>query len=250
MTTIYQSLQDKHILITGGGSGIGAALVQAFHSQGARVSFFDIDDAASQALCQDLGQGRVRYYHVDLRDIPQLQAHIKLAESQEGGVHCLLNNAARDTRYKLQDITPEIWDDMQQVNIRHCLFATQAVQAGMKALGGGSVINFTSSSYVKRSPNLAAYGSAKAGIVGMTRILSRELGVDNIRVNVIMPGWVMTERQQKLWLTPEAKQDIMAAQSLKNFLMPEDVANLALFLASDDSRMISAQTYVIDGGWV
>ncbi len=249
MGTDYHSLKNKHILISGGGSGIGEGLVRAFHQQGAFISFLDIDDKKSLAL-QDELKNNVRYYLCDICNIAELQATIKQVEKNNGAIGCLINNAGRDTRYDVDEITEEIWNAMHEVNIRHVFFASQAVHEGMKSLGGGSIINFTSTSYVKRSPKLTAYGTSKAGIIGLTRTLSRDLGQENIRVNSIMPGWVMTERQKTLWLTPEIEKDIMTAQSLKQFIEPEDVANLALFLASDDSRMISAQNYVIDGGWV
>ncbi len=249
MISQYHSLKNKHILVTGGGNGIGKALVQAFHQQGAMISFLDIDEENSLALQQTL-QNNITYYKCNICDIDSLQQAIARAEKKDGPIACLLNNAARDTRYEMSEITEEIWDNMHQVNMRHVFFASQAVHKGMAAIGGGSIINFTSTSYVKRSPKLTAYGSSKAGIIGLTRTLSRDLGKDNIRVNAIMPGWIMTERQKELWLTPEMENEIMQTQSLKHFIQPEDVAKLALFLASDDSKMISAQNYIIDGGWV
>lgn len=245
----YHSLKKKHILISGGGNGIGKSLVYAFHAQGAIVSFLDIDDEKSHALQEEL-KNNVRYYKCDMCNIAELQTTIKQTEKDNGAVGCLINNAARDTRYDVDKITEEIWNEMHGVNIRHVFFACQAVHKGMASLGGGSIINFTSTSYVKRSPKLTAYGASKAGIIGLTRTLSRDLGEENIRVNSIMPGWIMTDRQKTVWLTPEIEKDIMATQSLKQFIQPEDVADLALFLASDESKMISAQNYVIDGGWV
>ena len=251
MTTnaIYPSLIDKHVLITGGGSGIGEALVRAFHAQKAQVSFIDINAEASQKLVAELGMG-VEFYKTDLTKVQELQATIKQIQVEKGSIAILLNNAGKDTRYQVDEIDADTWDRMQAVNLRHVFFASQAVREGMKLLGGGAIINFTSTSFVKRSPLLTAYGTAKAAIIGLTRTLSRDLGEDNIRVNAIMPGWIMTERQKNLWLTPEISESIMQAQSLKEFIQPEEVGKLALFLASDESKMISAQTYTIDGGWV
>lgn len=237
------------MLVTGGGSGLGETLVRAFVEQKANVSFLDIEQEISAKLCQSL-DSKPQFYHTDLTNIAELQASIQLAEQHFGPVNCLFNNAARDTRYKVSEITEEVWNKMHAVNLRHVFFASQAVHGLMKTLDTGVIINFSSTSFIKRSPLLTAYGTSKAGIIGLTRTLSREFGVDNIRVNTIMPGWVLTERQKNLWLTPELEQDILKNQSLKKFIQPADVAKLALFLASDDSQMISAQTYVIDGGWI
>lgn len=249
MQTEYHSLKNKHVYITGGGNGIGEAMVYDFHAQHAKVTFIDIDKDKGEAIVNEL-KDNITFHHVNLRDIDALQNSIKQAENTYGAISCLVNNAARDTRYNIDEVSVDIWDEMQEINIRHVFFACQAVRAGMKSLGGGSIINFTSSSFVKRAPNLSVYGAAKSGIIGMTRVLSRDLGIDNIRVNAIMPGWIITERQKELWFNEDAKKDLMANQSLKQLIMPEDVAKLALFLASDDSSMISAQSYVIDGGWV
>ncbi|MCH9851991.1 MAG: SDR family oxidoreductase [Alphaproteobacteria bacterium] len=249
MTAQYSCLNNKHVLITGGGSGIGEALVSEFHAQGAVVSFIDIDEKASLALQSKLNNN-VHFYPCDLRDVTALQATIKQIEDNHGAVHCLINNAACDNRYDVDDITQEIWDDMHAINARPVFFAIQAVHKSMKTLGGGSIINFTSTSYMKRAPRLTPYATAKAGMIGLTRVLSRDLGVDNIRVNSIMPGWIMTQRQKDLWFTPEIESDLMKLQSLKALIQPEEVAKLALFLASDDSKMITAQNYVIDGGVV
>ena len=249
MTAKYSCLNNKHVLITGGAIGIGNALVREFHAQGAVVSFMDIDEENSLTLKGEL-QDNVHFYPCDLRDVDALKATIKQIEDKHGAVNCLINNAARDTRYDVQEITEEIWDDMHACNARHVFFAIQAVHKGMASLGGGSIINFTSTSYMKRAPRLTPYATAKASMVGLTRVLSRDLGEDNIRVNAIMPGWIMTQRQKDLWLTPEVEADLMKLQSLKQFIEPEEVAKLALFLASDDSKMITAQNYVIDAGVV
>ena len=248
-TTVYHSLKDRHVFITGGASGIGESIVREFVLQGSKVSFVDIDTALGEKLSAELGD-LADFQYCDLRDIPSLEQCVKNASDRHGLIGVLVNNAARDTRYDVEDLTVDIWDEMQAVNIRHVFFACKAVKADMTKLGGGSIINFTSSSFIKRSPKLSAYGAAKSGIMGMTRILSRDFGISNIRVNAIVPGWIMTDRQKELWFTQEAYEVLMREQSLKHLIEPKEVAYLSLFLASDDSKMISAQSYVIDGGWV
>ncbi len=249
----YPSLRERTVFITGGGSGIGASIVEHFVTQGAKVAFVDIDVAAGEALAAALaGQGdhRPLFIPCDLRDIPALQQAIAQTAEALGPIRVLVNNAARDTRYDVKDIDVAAWDDMQAVNLRHVFFASQAVFEGMAGAGGGSIINFSSPSFLRRSPRIAPYATAKAGAIGLTRTLSRDFGPAGIRVNAVLPGWVMTERQVKLWLTPELEQQVLDTQSLKQKLMPEDVARLVLFLAADDSHMITAQTYIVDGGWV
>jgi NAD(P)-dependent dehydrogenase (short-subunit alcohol dehydrogenase family) len=249
----YPSLQDRCVFITGGGSGIGASLVEHFVRQNAKVAFVDVDTAAAEAVCDSLagsGDHDPLFIPCDLRDIPALQEALAQAAATLGPIQVLVNNAARDTRIEVKDIDVATWDEMQAINLRPVFFAAQAVFEGMESLGGGSIINFSSPSFMRRSPRLTAYGSAKAAIIGLTRTLSRDLGGAGIRVNAVVPGWTMTERQKTLWLTPEIERELMANQSLKEKLMPEDVARLVLFLAADDSRMITAQTYIIDGGLV
>lgn len=249
----YPSLRDRPVFVTGGGSGIGACVVEHFVRQDARVAFVDIDAPAAEALCDTLsasGAHEPLFIPCDLRDIPALQQAIARAAAALGPIRALINNAARDTRIEVQDIDVASWDEMQAVNLRHVFFAAQAVFDGMQAQGGGSIVNFSSPSFMRRSPRLAAYGSAKAAIIGLTRTLSRDFGAAGVRVNTVVPGWTMTERQKTLWLTPELERKLMDEQSLKQKLMPEDVARLVLFLAADDSRMITAQTYIVDGGLV
>ncbi len=249
----YPSLRDRAVFITGGGSGIGASIVEHFVMQDAKVAFVDIDASAGEALCDALsarGRHAPLFIPCDLRDIPALKQAIRTAAKTQGPVRALINNAARDTRYEVKEIDVETWDEMQAVNLRHVFFASQAVFDDMAAAGGGSIINFSSPSFLRRSPRIAPYATAKAGTIGLTRTLSRDFGPAGIRVNAVLPGWVMTERQVKLWLTPELEQQVLDAQSLKQKLMPDDVARLVLFLAADDSRMITAQTYIVDGGWV
>ena len=249
----YPSLRDVAVLITGGGSGIGAAMVEQFALQGARVAFLDVADEDSVKLVADLGSRCPHppiFSHCNLVDVAALKAAVAAVEARFGVVRVLVNNAANDDRHKFADVTPEYFDERMAVNLRHQFFATQAVVARMAAAGGGSVINMSSIAWMIPSVGFPAYVTAKAGIVGLTRTLARELGGANIRVNCVAPGAIMTERQRRLWMTAEYLAEIMQRQSLKRELMPGEVARLVLFLASDDSSGITGQSYVIDGGWV
>jgi NAD(P)-dependent dehydrogenase (short-subunit alcohol dehydrogenase family) len=249
----YPSLQKAVVLITGGASGIGAAMVEIFALQGSRVAFLDIAEESAASLIAKLSPAapnQPAFFKCDLTDIADLRSAIKKIEAQFGAIRVLVNNAASDNRHKLFEVTPEYWDERMNVNLRHHLFAIQAVAPGMTKAGGGSIINMSSISWMIPSTGLPAYITAKAGIVGLTRTLSRELGGSNIRVNCISPGAIMTERQRRLWMTPEYLAEIMRSQSIKRELTPEDVAKLVLFLASEDSSAITGQNFVIDGGWV
>lgn len=249
----YPSLEDKVVLITGGASGIGASMVEHFAAQGSRVAFFDIDHAAGETLMKTLSGGAKHgpaFLKCDLTDIAALRAAIQEVEATLGTVGVLVNNAASDDRHKTLEVTPEYWDGRIAVNLRHQFFATQAVVPGMTRAGGGSIINMSSIAWIIPTTGFPAYATAKAGIVGLTRTLSRELGGANIRVNCISPGAIMTERQRRLWMTPEYLADIMRAQALKRELLPEDVARMVLFLAADDSATITGQNFIVDGGWV
>jgi D-xylose 1-dehydrogenase len=243
----YPSLRDRVVFISGGGSGIGASIVEHFVEQGSKVAFVDVDEAASTALVKRL-DGKPLFLRCDVRDVKAYQAAIAQAASQLGAITVLVNNAARDDRHKLEEVTPEFWDERIAVNLRHQYFAIQTVAPGMRAAGGGSIVNFTSVSFVGMTPNLSVYQAAKAGAIGMTRGLARDLGGDGIRVNSVMPGWIMTERQIALWLTPEGEANLMAAQCLKERLYPPDIARMVLWLAADDSRMVTAQNFMVDGG--
>jgi NAD(P)-dependent dehydrogenase (short-subunit alcohol dehydrogenase family) len=243
----YPDLGGRTVFVSGGGSGIGAALVRAFADQGSRVAFVDIDEAASSALASELGAG-VRFARCDVRDVEALQHEIDAAARAFGPVTVLINNAARDDRHALADVTPAYWDERMAVNLRHQFFATQAAAKQMIAAGGGTVINMGSVSWMRGRPQLAAYTTAKAAIMGLTRSLARELGVHGIRVNSIVPGAVATSRQKALWVSPEQEQALLDQQCLKFRVSEDDVARTALFLASDEARAITGQSVVVDAG--
>jgi NAD(P)-dependent dehydrogenase (short-subunit alcohol dehydrogenase family) len=249
---VYADLKGRAVVVTGGGSGIGAASVRALAAQGARVVFIDIDAEASHALVAELaGTGlQARFELADLTDIDALRGAIASARREVGPIAVLVNNAARDDRHATLDVTPQYFDDRIAVNLKHVFFASQAVLPDMQAAGGGSIINFSSISWMKSSGGMAVYTAAKSAMLGLTRSLARDFGPFNIRVNAIAPGWVLTERQKQLWVTPAAEKTMLEAQCLKRWLIPDDIANFVLFLASDVSSACTAQHYVIDGGWV
>ena len=244
---IYPSLRGRTVFITGGASGIGAEHVTQFVAQGAKVAFVDIADDAARALVDRL-EGKPLYQRCDLRDIEALRAAVAEAARRLGPITVLVNNAANDQRHKWEDVTVEYWDERQATNLRHQFFAIQAVAPMMRAAGGGSIINFGSVSWHSLTGGMPAYTTAKAAVEGLTRGLARDLGPDRIRVNTVIPGWIMTERQITLWLTPEAEQDLMKVQCLKEKLVPADVTRMVLWLASDDSKMCTAQLWVVDAG--
>jgi D-xylose 1-dehydrogenase len=250
--TIYASLRDRAVFVSGGATGIGASIVEHFAAQGARVAFVDIQDEPAHALADRLeadGHPRPRFTHCDLRDIAAYQSIIRDAGAALGGIDVLVNNAAHDERHDWKTVTPDYWEDRFQVNLRHQFFAIQAAAPMMQARKRGSIINFGSISWHLKSGGMPAYTSAKAAVEGLTRSFARDLGPDNIRVNCIIPGWIMTERQRTLWLTNEARQRTLDGQCLKEMLLPPDIARMVLWLASDDSRMCTAQNWVVDGGW-
>ena len=242
----YPSLECKRVVVTGGGSGIGAGLVEAFARQGAEVIFVDIAEKDSNALVAQLAGAPIApvFHRLDLTDL----AAIEVFFQSLGPIDVLVNNAGNDDRHELADITPAYWDDRIAINLRHMLFAAKAVAPGMKARGGGAIINFGSISWHLGLKGLLVYETAKAAIEGMTRALARELGEDNIRVTCVVPGNVKTPRQMK-WYTPEGEAEIVAQQCLKGRLLPQHVASLVLFLASDDGRMCTGHEYWIDAGW-
>ena len=247
----YPSLSGRVVFVSGGGSGIGASIVEHFTGQGAKVGFVDIDEAASTALVDRIsstGKAVPLFRKCDVRDVGAYQAAIADIAGWLGPVTVLVNNAARDDRHVLEEVTPAFWDERIAVNLRHQYFAIQAVVPGMKQAGGGSIVNFSSVSYHTMTPRLSVYQAAKAAVIGMTRGLARDLGGDGIRVNAITPGWIMTQRQIDLWLTPESEAQLMEAQCLKEKVYPPDIARMALWLAADDSRLVTAQNFVVDGG--
>ena len=246
--TQYAGLRGAAVFVTGGGSGIGAAIVRAFVGQGSRVSFVDNDERAALALVDSLAAAELHFLPCDLRDIDTLRRAIAAAQDGTGPLRVLVNNAGRDDRHALADVTPAYWDDNQAVNLRHQFFATQAVAPAMKAAGGGSVICLGSVSWMRATAGMVSYTTAKAAIHGLVRTLARELGPDNIRVNCIVPGAVQTPRQQALWLTPAKEVWLVGQQALKHRLLPDDIARMALFLASDDARGCTGQDFVVDAG--
>lgn len=249
----YPSLVGRSVFITGGGSGIGESLVRHFCAQGAHVAFVDIAEEPSKQLCDDIesqGHKRPLFIPCDLRDIDALKQAVAQANETNGPIQVLCNNAGSDDRHQTEDVTVAYWDDRMAVNLRHQFFAAQAVRPMMKAQGGGSIINFGSITWMVGDPDCPAYVTAKAAVYGMTRALARELGPEHIRVNCLVPGWVMTERQMRLWLTPEGERQIDERQCLPDRLQPSDIARMALFLGSDDSRMCTSQQFIVDGGWI
>ena len=250
---IYPSLRDRAILVTGGATGIGAAIVAHFARQRARVAFFDIEEEAARRLIDSLKAEvdlQPIYFRCDLTDVGALQSAVKDAIAALGTVDVLVNNAANDQRHKIEEVTAEYWDASIAVNLRPQFFMIQAVLPAMRAAGRGSIINMSSISWMIPSTGVPVYIAAKAAIVGLTRTLARECGPQGIRVNAVLPGAIATEKQRRLVYTPEYKAEIMASQALKRDILPEDVARLVLFLAADDSSAITNQSYVVDGGWV
>ncbi|HEX3405315.1 MAG TPA: SDR family oxidoreductase [Acetobacteraceae bacterium] len=248
---VYPSLRDRVVFITGGASGIGAEHVAQFAEQGAKVAFVDIADDAAREVCarvEAAGHAMPFYQHCDLKDIDALRAAIAAVGERLGQITVLVNNAAHDQRHKFEDVTVEYWDERLATNLRHQFFAIQAVAPMMRAAGGGSIINFGSVSWHAAQGGMPAYTTSKAGVEGLSRGMARDLGPDGIRVNTVIPGWIMTERQIRLWLTPEGEENLLRSQCLKTKLVPADVTRMVLWLASDDSRMCTAQLWVVDAG--
>jgi len=251
MTTahaVYPSLAGRVVFVTGGGSGIGAAIVAAFAQQKSRVAFVDIDEKASAEVQASLGDTPSSFERCDVRDVAALRRAIQNARERLGPITVLINNAARDDRHASEEVTPEYWDERMAVNLKHQFFAAQAVLPDMKVAKWGSIINFGSSSWMTGQGGMVAYTAAKSAVLGLTRSLARDFGPYNIRVNAIAPGWILTERQRSLWLTPESKARLMEAQCLKRELNGEDIARVVLFLASDEAGAITSQHYLVDAG--
>jgi NAD(P)-dependent dehydrogenase (short-subunit alcohol dehydrogenase family) len=248
----YASLRGKRVFVTGGGSGIGEAIVEAFVEQGAVVAFVDIQREASIGLCERLSRlpNPPVFRYCDITDIPALQSAMAELARELGDFDVLVNNAANDQRHDIEAVTVDYWNDRIAINQRPMFFTCQAVIAGMKKKGGGSIINFSSMSFHAKNPGYPVYATTKASVVGLTRCLARDLGKFGIRVNTVTPGWVMTQRQVDLWMNEAAEQELERAQCLPGKLMPADVAAMVLFLAADDSKMCTAQDFVVDAGWI
>jgi NAD(P)-dependent dehydrogenase (short-subunit alcohol dehydrogenase family) len=253
MSAIYPSLEDRLVVVTGGASGIGAAIVEAFAMQKAQVVFLDIQDDAAGKLNERLGAMGVKppvYYGCDLTDIDAVQRTVAEVVERFPAIDVLINNAGNDTRHSVDEVTSAYWDGVMAVNLKHQFFMMQALIPAMRRAGGGSIINMGSISWAIPSTDVPVYATAKAAIVGMTRTFAHMLGRDNIRVNCVMPGSISTERQRRLWLTEEYKAEVLSRQALKRLILPDEVARLILFLAADDSSAITNQNYVIDGGYI
>lgn len=250
---IYPSLKDRVVVVSGGASGIGEAIVEAFAQQRAQVVFLDIQDSLADALIRRAESSKgapPAYYHCDLTDIAALQETTRKILQRFRAVDVLVNNAGDDTRHRIEEVSSDFWDKAMAVNLKQQFFLTQSLIPAMKEAGRGSIINMSSISWIIPTMGIPVYVTAKAAIVGMTRMLAHELGACGIRVNSVMPGAILTERQKRLWFTESYKAEILANQALKRMILPEEVARLVLFLAADDSAAVTNQSYVIDGGWV
>ena len=252
MTAIYSDLKDKVVLVTGGGSGIGEAVVRQFARQNARVAFIDIAAAPSLALAQELQDrgARIVFEHCDLTNVAALRASIAAVKNRFGPIQVLINNAANDERHPTETVTERIWDERLAVNLKHQFFCSQAVLPDMTSAGAGVIVNLGSFSWMIGQGGMAAYTASKSAVLGLTRSLARDYGPHGIRVNAVAPGWIMTQRQLDKWATPAVEAEIMARQSLKRKLQPEEVARFIVFMASDEASACTSQHYVVDGGWV
>ena len=249
----YPSLEGRVVFISGGTTGIGTSFVEQFHAQGAKVGFIGRNAAAAKELLDKIAASSKRppplFMACDVTDIAALRAAIAQTRAAFGPIGALVNNAANDQRHTVEEVTPEFWDQCMAVNLRHQFFAAQAVVDDMVRLGAGSIINLGSISWMIKGAGYPAYATTKAAIHGLTRSLAKDLGKRNIRVNTLVPGWVMTDKQLRTWVTPESEREIDANQCLPGRLMSDDIAQMALFLAADDSRMCTASDFVVDAGW-
>ncbi|GGA57765.1 3-oxoacyl-ACP reductase [Edaphobacter acidisoli] len=248
----YPSLKDRVVVISGGANGIGESIVEAFHQQQAKVWFLDIDRSAAESLIARLSDkpNTPKFVECDLTNIAALQQAAAEITSHHKSIDILINNAGNDTRHSVEEVTPDLWNKYLALNLHHQFFLTQALLPAIRQSGHGSIINMSSISWIIPGTNLAAYNTAKAGIVGLTRTLAHELGPDGIRVNCVLPGAIMTERQRRLWFTETYQTEILSRQALKRMIQPEEVSRLLLFLAADDSSAITNQSYIIDAGWI
>ena len=249
---IYPSLKGRTVLVTGGGSGIGESIVEHFAAQGSKVAFIDIKEKESKALAARLRKKRqtVHFEPCDLTDIPALKQAIANIRKALGPITVLVNNAAHDERHTLDEVTPEYFDERIAYNLKHQFFTIQAVAPDMKKAKNGSIVNIGSNSWMVAFGGLPVYTAAKAGVLGLTRGLARELGKFNVRINHVAPGWIMTKRQLELWASPAAIEKLMQDQCLPRQLYPDDIARAVLFFASDEASAATNQTYVFDGGWL
>ena len=253
MTAIYDDLKHKRVFVTGGGSGIGASIVEHFCQQGSEVYFIDINEEASNKLvleCKNKKLSVPTFIKCDLLNIKDLQKTISKIIDNNGAIDVLINNAANDERHSIDEVTEEFWNERININLRHYFFTVQSVKKAMIANKGGSIINIGSASWMIGQGGMAAYTAAKSGVVGLTRSFARDLGEFDIRVNSVVPGWVMTESQIEKWLTPESEADMMKKQCLKHKLIPSDIAKAVLFFGSNASSGCTNQDYVVDKGWL
>ena len=249
----YPSLENKVVIVTGGASGIGESIVEQFVIQKSKVAFIDIEEKLAKNLIERINKKyntKPLFIKCDLKNISELKVSIQQVRQDLGPISILINNAANDERHNIDDVTPEYWDDRMSINLKHYFFAIQSVYKDMKKLGKGTVVNIGSFSWMKGQGGMPGYTTAKSAIMGLTRTLARDLGIHNIRVNCIVPGWIITDRQKKLWLTPEIEKQQLEDQCIKRMLVPEDISKAVLFFASDQSSGCTAQNYVIDGGIV
>lgn len=248
MGAIYPDLAGKVVIVTGGAGGIGEAITRSFIAQKARVGFLDIDVARGERLEAELGAD-ARFVTCDLTDIPALKAAIQMVRDAFGPIDVLINNAAHDERHATLEVTEDYWDGRMAVNLKHQFFAAQAVLPDMQATGKGAIVNMGSTSWVIGQGGMPAYTASKSAVIGLTRSLARDFGAFGVRVNAIAPGWIMTERQLELWVTPETEKSIYENQCLKRRLVPDDIAKVAVFMSSDEADAITNQHYIVDGGW-
>ncbi|WP_296175165.1 SDR family oxidoreductase [uncultured Brevundimonas sp.] len=248
MAAIYPDLAGKVVVVTGGAGGIGESISRAFAAQGARVGVLDIDQTRGQALQTALGDSAL-FVPCDVTDIPALQSAIQSVRDRFGPIDVLINNAAHDERHDTLSVTESYWDNRMAVNLKHQFFAAQAVLPDMKATGKGAIVNLGSCSWIIGQGGMAAYTASKSAVLGLTRSLARDFGEFGVRVNAIAPGWIMTERQLELWVTPETEKSIYENQCLKRRLVPDDIARVVVFMSSDEAGAITNQHHIVDGGW-